>query len=71
MKEVYADGVKDLRPWDPSDSGYNRELRRIVSRGTEPLSPRPVAEAKKHSQPGMSLFIHIFCEFVTNFFTYH
>ncbi|XP_030029822.2 protein real-time isoform X1 [Manduca sexta] len=51
MKEVHDDGVTELRPWSVEDPEYNRHLRRIVSRGTEPLSPRPVAETRKHSQP--------------------
>ncbi|XP_045447995.1 protein real-time [Melitaea cinxia] len=51
MKEVHATGVKDLRPWDASNPAQNRELRRVVSRNTEPLSPGPVAEPKKHSIP--------------------
>ncbi|CAF4931762.1 unnamed protein product [Pieris macdunnoughi] len=51
MKEVYNDGVKELKPWTSSDPSLNRELRRVVSRGTEPLSPRPAAETKKHSLP--------------------
>ncbi|KAG6455668.1 hypothetical protein O3G_MSEX009335 [Manduca sexta] len=54
MKEVHDDGVTELRPWSVEDPEYNRHLRRIVSRGTEPLSPRPVAETRKHSQPGPS-----------------
>ncbi|XP_034832335.1 protein real-time [Maniola hyperantus] len=51
MKEVTAAGIADLRPWKASDPAHNRELRRVVSRGTEPLSPRPIAETKKHSIP--------------------
>ncbi|KAL0882804.1 hypothetical protein ABMA27_016350 [Loxostege sticticalis] len=51
MKEVHADGVTTLRPWSADDPEYNRELRRIVSRGTEPLSPRTNPEPKRHSQP--------------------
>ncbi|XP_063825984.1 uncharacterized protein LOC135075475 [Ostrinia nubilalis] len=42
-----------------SDPEHNRELRRIVSRGTEPLSPRAAAEPKRHSQPGTSGIIPI------------
>ncbi|XP_046966372.1 protein real-time isoform X1 [Vanessa cardui] len=51
MKEVYETGVKELRPWNASEPVKNRELRRVVSRGTEPLSPPPVAETKKLSIP--------------------
>ncbi|CAH2244600.1 jg11715 [Pararge aegeria aegeria] len=54
MKEVNAGGVTDLRPWKASDPAHNRELRRVVSRGTEPLSPRPIAEAKRLSIAGPS-----------------
>ncbi|XP_045490772.1 protein real-time [Pieris rapae] len=51
MKKVYEEGVKDLKPWTSSNPSLNRELRRVVSRDTEPLSPRPAAETKKHSLP--------------------
>ncbi|CAH2095831.1 unnamed protein product [Euphydryas editha] len=54
MKEVHTAGVKDLRPWDKSNPAKNRELRRVVSRNTEPLSPGPGAEPKRHSIPGTS-----------------
>ncbi|XP_050684538.1 protein real-time [Leptidea sinapis] len=54
MAEVHADGVRELPVWRTSDPRGNRELRRVVSRGTEPLSPRPAADAKKHSVPGPS-----------------
>lgn len=52
MMEVHADSIMELKAWSEDDAESNRELRRIVSRGTEPLSPRPVAEIRKHSQPG-------------------
>lgn len=51
MKEVYQSGLTDLSAWSAEDPSYNRELRRILSRGTEPLSPRPVPEVRKHTQP--------------------
>ncbi|CAG9561602.1 unnamed protein product [Danaus chrysippus] len=51
MQGVHEDGVKELKPWSASDPRNNRELRRVVSRGTEPLSPRPAADAKRHSIP--------------------
>ncbi|XP_032517841.1 protein real-time [Danaus plexippus] len=51
MQGVHEDGVKDLKPWSASDPRNNRELRRVVSRGTEPLSPLPAADAKRHSLP--------------------
>ncbi|XP_050351323.1 protein real-time isoform X5 [Nymphalis io] len=51
MNEVYNTGVKELWAWNASEPGKNRELRRVVSRGTEPLSPGPVAEPKRHSIP--------------------
>ncbi|OWR53158.1 real-time [Danaus plexippus plexippus] len=54
MQGVHEDGVKDLKPWSASDPRNNRELRRVVSRGTEPLSPLPAADAKRHSLPGTS-----------------
>ncbi|XP_038220581.1 protein real-time [Zerene cesonia] len=51
MREVHADGVRELPAWCASDAARNRELRRAVSRGAEPLSPRPAAEARRHSVP--------------------
>ncbi|KAJ0176383.1 hypothetical protein K1T71_007562 [Dendrolimus kikuchii] len=51
MSEVFADGINDLRPWNQHDPAHNRYLRRIVSRGTEPLSPRALPETRKHAQP--------------------
>ncbi|XP_041978967.1 protein real-time isoform X2 [Aricia agestis] len=51
MKEVEAEGVESLRPWCADEPAANRALRRVVSRNTEPLSPRPVHEPRKHSQP--------------------
>lgn len=51
MMEVHADGIKELTPWTAGDPHNNRELRRIVSRGTEPLSPRPLAETRQQSIP--------------------
>lgn len=52
MAEVHADGVKELKPWNHADPKHNRELRRVVSRGTEPLSPRSPAEPRRLSLPG-------------------
>lgn len=68
MKEVHATGVKDLRPWDASSPAQNRELRRVVSRNTEPLSPGPVAEPKKHSIPGQCIFRYFAMNFIRIYF---
>ncbi|KPJ15460.1 Protein real-time [Papilio machaon] len=54
MQEVFADGVTELQPWVADQPAQNRELRRIVSRGAEPLSPLPAQDLSKHSQPGTS-----------------
>ncbi|KAI8437187.1 hypothetical protein MSG28_010514 [Choristoneura fumiferana] len=54
MKEVEADGIHELKPWKKDDPAHNRELRRIVSRNTEPLSPRANTEPTRLSQPGTS-----------------
>ncbi|XP_063624407.1 protein real-time isoform X1 [Cydia splendana] len=51
MKGVEADGIKDLQPWNPDDPAHNRELRRIVSRNTEPLSPRTTTEPQRQPKP--------------------
>ncbi|XP_073956386.1 real-time [Choristoneura fumiferana] len=51
MKEVEADGIHELKPWKKDDPAHNRELRRIVSRNTEPLSPRANTEPTRLSQP--------------------
>ncbi|XP_052753438.1 protein real-time isoform X2 [Galleria mellonella] len=51
MLEVHADGIKELKPWKVDTPGHNAELRRIVSRGAEPMSPTAVTEPKRHSQP--------------------
>ncbi|XP_045536545.1 protein real-time isoform X1 [Papilio machaon] len=51
MQEVFADGVTELQPWVADQPAQNRELRRIVSRGAEPLSPLPAQDLSKHSQP--------------------
>lgn len=56
MAEVLADGVKDLQPWRAGELTRNRELRRVVSRGTEPLSPRAAPEAPRLSQPGKTRY---------------
>ncbi|CAG4982618.1 unnamed protein product [Colias eurytheme] len=40
MREVHADGVRELPVWSAGAAARNRELRRAVSRGAEPLSPR-------------------------------
>ncbi|XP_023938876.2 protein real-time [Bicyclus anynana] len=49
MKEVHAGGVTELSPWSAGEPARNRELRRVVARGAEPLSPRPAAEGKRLS----------------------
>ncbi|KPI95778.1 Protein real-time [Papilio xuthus] len=54
MREVFAEGVTELQPWTAGQPAHNRELRRIVSRGAEPLSPLPVQDLSKHSLPGTS-----------------
>lgn len=51
MKEVYNDGVTSLNPWKQGAATENRELRRILSRGTEPLSPMLTSESRTHSEP--------------------
>ncbi|CAK1580667.1 unnamed protein product [Parnassius mnemosyne] len=51
MDEVLADGVRDLKPWEAGQHARNRELRRVVSRGTEPLSPLAAPDSQRHSQP--------------------
>ncbi|KAF9805408.1 hypothetical protein SFRURICE_018299, partial [Spodoptera frugiperda] len=52
MKEVYNDGVTCLNPWKQGAITENRELRRILSRGTEPLSPMLTSESRTHTEPG-------------------
>ncbi|KOB72297.1 SEC14-like protein 1, partial [Operophtera brumata] len=52
MVEVNDDGVRHLDPWSSKHPEQNRYLRKIVSRGTEPLSPSVTTEARSHSQPG-------------------
>ncbi|CAB3227346.1 unnamed protein product [Arctia plantaginis] len=52
MKEVIQEGITELYPWSHDDPEYNQELRRILSRGKEPLSPRPVLQSKKHTPAG-------------------
>ncbi|CAH0692090.1 unnamed protein product [Spodoptera exigua] len=52
MKEVYDDGTMNLNPWKQGAGTENRELRRILSRGTEPLSPMLTSESRTHSEPG-------------------
>ncbi|XP_035439828.1 protein real-time isoform X2 [Spodoptera frugiperda] len=51
MKEVYNDGVTCLNPWKQGAITENRELRRILSRGTEPLSPMLTSESRTHTEP--------------------
>ncbi|XP_049873679.1 protein real-time isoform X2 [Pectinophora gossypiella] len=48
MKEVHADGTMQLQPWTKSAPEHNRELRRIVSRGVEPLT-QAAPEPQRHS----------------------
>ncbi|XP_068633435.1 protein real-time [Battus philenor] len=51
MKLVEAEGITQLHTWVVGEVTRNRELRRILSRGTEPLSPRAPSDVSRHSQP--------------------
>ncbi|KAG7308349.1 hypothetical protein JYU34_005545 [Plutella xylostella] len=51
MADLMAEGVTSLQPWRAGEARRNRELRRILSRGTEPLSPPPVVPALPVAPP--------------------
>lgn len=51
MKDVLGDGLTELKPWKADTPSLNRYLRRVLSRGVEPMSPQSSSDPVRLSQP--------------------